>query len=56
MTTRATDATQPPIVVPVHTAPGVPPDIYDTAGRLRVLQHLPQVIDLTREIFGTFPA
>ena len=27
---------------------------FETAARLDVLQYLPQVIDLTREVFGSF--
>jgi hypothetical protein len=54
MTTRATDATDSPIVVPVHPAAVIPPEARETAARLGVLQYLPQVIDLTREVFGSF--
>ncbi len=54
MTTRATDATGSPIVVPIDPAAGIPPEVRETAARLGVLQYLPQVIDLTREIFGSF--
>ena len=54
MTTRATDATDPRIVVPIHPAAVIPPEVQETAARCGVLQHLPQVIDLTREIFGSF--
>jgi len=54
MTTRATDATDSPIVVPIHPAAVVSPEVRETAARLGVLQYLPQVVDLTREIFGSF--
>jgi hypothetical protein len=54
MTTRASDATDPSIVVPIHQAAAIPPEVLATAARLGVLQSLPQVIDLTREIFGSF--
>jgi len=54
MTTRATDAIDSPIVVPIHAAAVIPPEARETAARFGVLQYLPQVIDLTREIFGSF--
>jgi hypothetical protein len=54
MTTRATDTTGSPIVVPIHPAVVIPPEARETAARLGVLQYLPQVIDLTREVFGSF--
>ena len=54
MATRHTDATDSPSVVPVHPAAVTPPEVHETAARLGVLQYLPQVIDLTREIFGSF--
>ena len=54
MTTRATDVTDSPIVVPIHLAAVIPPEVHETAVRLGVLEYLPQVIDLTREIFGGF--
>jgi hypothetical protein len=51
MTTRATDA---PIVVPIHPAAVIPREVQETAARFGVLQYLPQVIDLRREVFGSF--
>ncbi|MGO8749660.1 MAG: hypothetical protein ACLQNE_27205 [Thermoguttaceae bacterium] len=51
MTTRASDS---PIVVPIHPVAVIPPEVHETAVRLGVLKYLPQVIDLTREIFGSF--
>ncbi len=54
MTTRATDATDSPLVVPIHPVAVIPREVHETASRLGVLQYLPQVIDLTREIFGSF--
>ena len=54
MTTRATDVTDSPIVVPIHAAADITPEVHETAARFGVLQYLPQVIDLTREIFGSF--
>ncbi len=56
MTTRSSDAAESTIVVPIHPASAVPPEVRETAARLGVLQYLPQVIDLTREIFGSFRA
>ena len=54
MTTRATDAIDSHIVVPIDPAAVIPPEVHETAGRFGVLHYLPQVIDLTREIFGSF--
>ena len=54
MTTRSTDSINSPVIVPVQPAVAIPPDVDETAARLGVSQYLPQVIDLTREIFGTF--
>ncbi len=54
MTTRATEAIDSHVTVPVQPAVAVPPDVWEAAVRLGVVQHLPQVIDLTREVFGTF--
>jgi hypothetical protein len=54
MTTRATDAADSPVVVPIHSTDIIPPEVRETAARLGVLQHLPQVVDLTREVFGSF--
>jgi hypothetical protein len=50
MTTQAIDA---PSVVPDHSTDVIPAEIRETAARLGVVQHLPQVIDLTREVFGS---
>ena len=54
MTTRDNDATNSPAVVLIHPATVIPPEIREAAARCGVLQYLPQVIDLTREIFGSF--
>ena len=54
MTTRATDAIDSPIVVPIDPAADIPREVHETAARLGVLKYLPQVIDLTRDIFGSF--
>ena len=54
MTTQAIHATDSPIIVTVHSADVILPEVQETAARLGVVQHLPQVIDLTREVFGSF--
>jgi hypothetical protein len=54
MTTQATDAIHSPIVVPIHPPAAVPSEVHESAARLGVLQYLQQVIDLTREVFGSF--
>ena len=54
MTTQAAHATDSSIVVPIHPAAVIPLEVQETAARLGVVQHLPQVIDLTREVFGSF--
>jgi hypothetical protein len=54
MTTRSTDSIHSPVTVPVQPAVVIPPDVHEMAARLGVSQYLPQIIDLTREIFGTF--
>jgi hypothetical protein len=54
MTTQSADAINAPLVTPIQPAVVIPPDVNETAGRLGVAQQLPQVIDLTRQIFGSF--
>ena len=54
MATRTTDGIDSPVVVPIDPAAVTPPEVQETAARFGVLQYLPQVIDLTREIFGSF--
>ena len=54
MTTRATGATGSASVVPIYPAAVIPPEVRETTARLGVLQYLPRVVDLTREIFGSF--
>ena len=51
MTTQTVEI---PANVPDHSADAIPSEARETAARLGVLQHLPQVIDLTREVFGSF--
>ena len=54
MTTRSADSVSPSIPLGIPFADAVPPDVLETAARLGVAQHLQQVIDLTREIYGGF--
>jgi len=54
MTTRSTDAINSPIVVPIHPTAIISPEVHETAARCSVLQHLPRVIDLTLEVFGSY--
>jgi len=44
----------PTVVVSVPASDSVPAEVHETAARLDVSQYLPQVIDLTREIYGGF--
>jgi hypothetical protein len=41
-------------VVSIPTANSIPVEVQETAERLGVSQYLPQVIELTREIYGGF--
>ena len=54
MTTRQADSIGSPITVSVQPSVPIPMYVHETAARLGVSLHLQQVIDLTREIFGTF--
>ena len=54
MTTQSTDSIDLHVVVPVPPMVAIPPDVQEAAVRLGVSQYLQKVIDLTREIFGTF--
>jgi hypothetical protein len=54
MSTRSADATIPITVVGVQSTDAIPQEVYETAERLGVLKYLPQVIDLTREVYGGF--
>ena len=54
MTIRSTDSVTAPIVLPVQSTEEIPAEIRETATRLGVAQYLPQVIGLTREIYGGF--
>jgi hypothetical protein len=53
MTTHATESIGTLAAVPIQLTNVVPPDIYETADRLGVLQYLASVIALTEEIYGS---
>ena len=54
MTTRSADSVTSSVVVPVSPADVIPQKVYETARRLGVLQYLPQVIEITAEVYGGF--
>jgi hypothetical protein len=54
MSTRPSEAIETPIVVAVPSPVTIPLEARETAARLGVLQYLPRVIELTREVFGSF--
>lgn len=54
MTTQSADAIISPAAAVVPLAHPIPLEVYETARQLNVLHYLPQVIDLTREIYGGF--
>ena len=54
MTTRSTAFVDPPIALPLQTTNAMAAEIRETAARLGVAQYLPQVVELTREIYGGF--
>jgi hypothetical protein len=54
MTTRSTDSLSPPVFIQVQTGDAIPAEVSEAAARLGVAQYLPQVVDLTREIYGGF--
>jgi hypothetical protein len=54
MSTRPAESIEAPVAVAVPPSVPIPLEAQETAARLGVLQHLPRVIDLTREIFGSF--
>ncbi len=54
MTTRSADSVTSSVVVPVSPADVIPQEVYETARRLGVLQYLPQVIEITAEVYGGF--
>jgi hypothetical protein len=54
MATQSAVSQTPAAVVSIPVVSSVPADVHETAARLGVAQYLPQVIDLTREIYGGF--
>jgi hypothetical protein len=54
MSTQSADFSTVPATIAVPPADAIPMDVIETAARLGVLQHLAQVIELTREIYGGF--
>jgi len=54
MSTQSADFSSAPATIAVPPTDAIPVDVIKTAARLGVLQHLPQVIELTREIYGGF--
>jgi hypothetical protein len=54
MSTRSADSVTPSIPLGIPSADALPAEVLDAAARLEVAQHLQQVIDLTREIYGGF--
>ncbi len=54
MTTRSDESVSPSIALPPSSADLIPAEVYETAVRLGVAQHLQRVIDLTREVYGSF--
>ncbi len=54
MSTQSADFSSASATIAVPPADVIPVDVIETAARLGVLQHLPQVIELTREIYGGF--
>jgi hypothetical protein len=53
MTTQSAESISPFLAVPIEPAGLVPREVLETAARLGVLQHMPEVIAVTRELFGT---
>jgi hypothetical protein len=54
MTTRSAESVSHLVEIPVQTSEIIPPDVLETAARLGVSQHMPEVIRITREVFGPF--
>jgi hypothetical protein len=54
MDTQSTDMITPAIPVSAPVADLISEEVREEATRRRVAQYLPQVIDLTREIYGGF--
>lgn len=54
MTTQTAESIAPAVALPVPMSDVVPVGVLETAARLGVLQHLPAVIQITREVYGRF--
>jgi hypothetical protein len=54
MTTRSAESVSPAVGISVPTSAIIPPDVLETAARLGVSQHMPEIIRMTREVFGSF--
>ena len=54
MTTQSAESISPFLAVPIEPAGLVPQEVLETAAQLGVLQHMPEVIAVTRELFARF--
>jgi hypothetical protein len=54
MSTQSTDSIVSPMTAAVLPADVIPPEVYEAAVKLAVAQHLPQVIAITRDVYGSF--
>jgi hypothetical protein len=43
-----------PVLPPQYSTPAIPREIMDRVARLGLAEQLPEVVELTREIFGDF--
>jgi hypothetical protein len=53
MTTQSAESISSILAVPIGPAGLVPQEVLETAARLGVLKHMPEVVAVTRELFGT---
>jgi hypothetical protein len=56
MTTQPAESVSAPVALPGQLAGVISAEVYEAASRLGVAQHLHQVVDLTREVYGGFSA
>ena len=54
MSTQSAESIPASPVIAVSASDDISAEVRETATRLGVVQYLPQVIDLTREIYGGF--
>ena len=54
MSTQSADSIPVSVTVAIPPADSIPADVVETAAQLGVLQHVPQVVELTREVYGGF--